>query len=260
MNNTPQFSTFLGIIVALSLIVIAVLSGQGEPLAFIDLKSILIVLGGTFFITSACFTLGDIVKSISITFKTIFYNAPNLRNVAQKCLFLSEVAKKEGILKLQNYTEEFPDSKFFVKNMNLAIDGVKPADLEVFMENEINTISASRAKTIDILKKGAEVAPAMGLIGTLIGLVQMLGNLDDPTKIGPAMALALLTTMYGAILAYMVLLPLSSKLERTSKQEVDLYVIFGEAIISVAKNEGPIKLEMKLNSTLPPGSRLRNYS
>lgn len=260
MNKRPQFSTFLGIIIAFLLIVVSVLSGDGEALAFLDIKSVLIVIGGTFFITSACFTLSDVLRSAGITFKTIFYNSPDLKGIAQKCLLLSETSKKHGILKLQDYSNEFPDSRFFRKNINLAIDGVKPSDLEIFMENEINSVSAKRSKTIDILKKGAEIAPAMGLIGTLIGLVQMLGNLDDPTKIGPAMALALLTTLYGAIIAYMILLPLSSKLERNSKQEVDLFVIFGEAIISIAKNEGPMKLEMKLNSTLPPGSRLRNYS
>jgi chemotaxis protein MotA len=260
MSSGTQFSTFFGIIIALALIVLAIFSGQGNPLAFIDLKSILIVIGGTFFVTSACFTIGDVFNSIGITLKTIFYSPPNMKVVAQKCLAISELSKKEGILKLQKHSRLFPASFFFKKNINLAIDGVKPIDLELLMENEINSISIVRSKTIDILKKGAEIAPAMGLIGTLIGLVQMLGNLEDPTKIGPAMALALLTTMYGAIISYMILLPLASKLERNSRQEVDLYVVFGEAIISIAKNEGPMKLEMKLNSTLPPGARSRRYS
>lgn len=260
MNNKPQFSTFLGIALALALIVTAVLLGQGEPLAFLDIKSVLVVIGGTFFITTACFTMSDVFKAISTTFITIFYSSPNLKLIAKKCLFLSDIVKKQGLLKLQNHSREFPEYKFFQKNMNLAIDGLKATDLEILMENEINSISARHSKTIDILKKGAEIAPAMGLIGTLIGLVQMLGNLEDPAKIGPAMALALLTTMYGAIISYIILLPLSSKLERNSKQEIDLYVLFGEAILSMMKNEGPMKLEMKLNSCLPPGSRIRNYS
>jgi len=260
MNSKLQFSTFFGITFALLILITAIASGQGDENAFIDLKSILIVLFGTFFVVSACFSFSDVVKSFAVVSKTIFYGKPNFKIAAEKCLYISEIAKKTGLLKLDSYSDEYPTELFFRKNIELAIDGVKASELEVLMENEINSISSRNSKTIEILKKASEIAPAMGLIGTLIGLVQMLGNLDDPSKIGPAMAVALLTTMYGAILAYMVFLPLSTCLEKNSKQEIDLYIIYGESIISIAKNEGPIKLELKLNSSLPPGSRIKNYS
>ncbi len=114
-------------------------------------------------------------------------------------------------------------------------------------------------KSAGVFRKAAEVSPAMGLIGTLVGLVQMLGNLEDPSSIGPSMAVALLTTFYGAILAHMVFSPLASKLERNSDEEalVQNFYLLGAA--SIVRQENPRRLEMVLNALLPPASRLRYF-
>ncbi|HLF58773.1 MAG TPA: MotA/TolQ/ExbB proton channel family protein, partial [Alphaproteobacteria bacterium] len=119
--------------------------------------------------------------------------------------------------------------------------------------------SARHIKGASVLRKGAEVAPAMGLIGTLVGLVQMLGRLDDPGTIGPAMAVALLTTFYGAVLANVVLAPLASKLERNSREELLVKHIFLMAASSIARQENPRRLEMLLNSVLPPSKRVQFF-
>lgn len=111
-----------------------------------------------------------------------------------------------------------------------------------------------------MFRKSADIAPAMGLIGTLIGLVQMLGNLDDPTKIGPAMAVALLTTLYGAILSTMVFTPLASKLERNTNEELLISQLYLEGILSIARQENPRQLETVMNTLLPPSKRVRYFN
>ena len=128
------------------------------------------------------------------------------------------------------------------------------------MVQEVDAISTRHKKSVEILRKAAEVSPAMGLIGTLIGLVQMLGGLEDTTKIGPAMAIALLTTFYGAVLAYVILTPLANKLEKNSKQEVENLILCAEGISSIARQDSALKLELKLNSMLPPNQRVKIYS
>lgn len=260
MNKTLETSTILGIFIAFSLIAFAIASGEGKPLAFIDIKSSLIVVGGTIFVTVACFSMKDVLHAFGTTSRTIMFAQSNMRKLAIDAITISDIARKKGLLELQHHTREYPASNFFKKNLNLAVDGAKPEDIEKVMEREILNIHHRHKKTIEILRKAAEIAPAMGLIGTLIGLVQMLGNLDDPSKIGPAMAIALLTTLYGAVISYMILLPLATKLERVSKTEIDAVGMLAEAVLSISKKEGPVKLEMSLNSYLPPNLRMKRYN
>jgi len=127
------------------------------------------------------------------------------------------------------------------------------------MRTELHAIADRHNKGADILRRAAEVAPAMGLIGTLVGLVQMLGNLDDPSAIGPAMAVALLTTFYGAVLGNMVFAPLASKLERKSDEEALLNEIYLLGITSIARQESPRRLEVLLNTILPPANRISYF-
>jgi chemotaxis protein MotA len=260
MNRKFEFSTLLGIILAFALVSVAILSGNSDPSAFADMKSILIVFGGTFFLTSACFSLSDAARAVIIVGQTFFFNRVDFGKISKDLLKISDIVRKKGILELQNHKRLFPNNSFFKKYINLAIDGIKQDEIYSLMQNEIASIDKRHERTIDVLRKGAEIAPAMGLIGTLIGLVQMLGNLDDPTKIGPAMAIALLTTLYGAVFAYMVLLPLATKLERNSEKEIEVLEFFTDSINIISRNQGPVKLEMKLNSYLRTEDRLSVYS
>jgi chemotaxis protein MotA len=128
------------------------------------------------------------------------------------------------------------------------------------MRRDLQATLQRHAKGAGVLRKAAEYAPAMGLIGTLIGLVQMLGNLDDPSAIGPAMAVALLTTFYGAVLANMLLSPLAAKLERNSEDEALLNLVYLTAAVSMGRQENPRRLEMLLNSILPPAKRVHYFN
>ncbi len=260
MSGKAEFSTLLGIIFGLIMVAYASVSGTTPASSFVDIPAILIVIGGTTFITTASFSFSDSFKALGVIFHSLFYVPEEFKEAAKSCLKISDLARKEGFLGLQKYKNLFPQNPFFTKNIHLVIDGVKSDQTEKILIEEISSIANRQAKTVDILRKASEIAPAMGLVGTLIGLVQMLGNLDDPSKIGPSMAVALLTTLYGAILSYMILQPLATKLERNSAKESDIFALYAEVIISIAKSEGPAILEMKLNAMLPPEKRLRIYS
>jgi chemotaxis protein MotA len=136
---------------------------------------------------------------------------------------------------------------------------MKVEDAEDVMRRELGAMLGRHRKSISVLRRAAEITPAMGLIGTLIGLVQMLGRLEDPSAIGPAMAVALLTTFYGAVLAHMVLNPLASKLERNSAEEALIGQLNLVAAGSIGRQENPRRLEMMLNSLMPPARRVRFY-
>jgi chemotaxis protein MotA len=152
------------------------------------------------------------------------------------------------------------NNPFFNKGLSHMIDGIEVDEVENIMRKEINAILQRHETSTRILHKAAEIAPAMGLIGTLIGLVLMLGNLSDPTTIGPSMAVALLTTLYGAMLSYMVLTPLATKLERNTRDEARIMSIYLNSIASIGHKENPRRLEMTINATLPPSQRVKYYS
>ena len=262
MNKKLELSTFLGITLALLLIISAIVSsGNSKLLTFFDLPSLLIVVGGTFFVTVASFSISDVVKALSVTNQTIFYSTANIKDTVSSALKLADFSKREGLLNVQKHKELYKDmGGFFQKYMGLIMDGLNPTDTEKLIIQEINSIRERHKKAVEILRKAAEIAPAMGLVGTLIGLVQMLGNLSDPSSIGPAMAIALLTTLYGALSAYVILYPLANKLEKNSKAEIEILKIYGEAVVAIARQEGPLKLEMKMNANLSPEDRVRIYS
>jgi len=141
----------------------------------------------------------------------------------------------------------------------MVVAGTPGEEVESILHKEMMSTLQRHYKSANVLKKAAEFAPAMGLIGTLIGLVQMLGNLSDPASIGPAMAVALLTTFYGAVLANMVFAPLSTKLERNSTEEAMINNIYVMGAASIGRQENPRRLEMMLNSILPPAKRIQYF-
>jgi chemotaxis protein MotA len=257
-SGKKEFSTMVGILVAFVLITLAIsVSGSGK--SFIDLPSVLIVLGGTFAVTLASFSFGEFLRTPKVVMKNIFTRHYEPREVAMTMLDLAEAARKKGLLAMQEDIAKYRDITFLNKGMQLVIDGVEPEEVERVMRQEIHSTGERHQQGAMVLRKMAEVAPAMGLIGTLIGLVQMLGNLEDPSKIGPAMAVALLTTMYGATLAYVFFSPLAAKLERNSAEELLVKTLFLRGVVSIGKKENPRRLEMLLNTILPPASRVQYF-
>ncbi|SDG68524.1 motility protein A [Roseospirillum parvum] len=251
--------TLFGILGALVLMITAIALG-GSPLAFLDLPSILIVLGGTLALTLASFGLPELLATGPVIWRTALYRRPDPDEAARGMLELAERARQQGILKLQGPTlEALKSTPFLHKGIGLVIDGVEESEIEDMLHAELAATVADRRQAAQVLRKGAEVAPAMGLIGTLIGLVQMLGRLEDPSTIGPAMALALLTTFYGACLANLVLAPLASKLELNAADEQLTMSLQLIGVLSINRQDNPRRLEMQVNSLLPPGRRIQFF-
>lgn len=256
--HKKDFSTLLGILVAFILISLAIgISGSGK--SFIDLPSVLIVLGGTFAVTLASFNFKEFIQTPGVVARNAFSRTYEPRAVALTMLDLAENARKKGLLAMQEEVAKHKNIPFLSKGLGMVIDGVEPEEVERVMRQEIHSTGERHNHSASVLRKMAEVSPAMGLIGTLIGLVQMLGNLEDPSKIGPAMAVALLTTMYGAVLAYVFFSPLAAKLERNSAEEMLVKTLFLRGVVSIGKKENPRRLEMLLNTILPPSSRVQFF-
>lgn len=250
-----DIATVVGITAAFLLIAAAIFLG-GQPGAFFDLPAIFIVLGGTFGITVACFSTHDILVSFKVIGQTVFRISHDPVDVARHLMQLSDAARRKGHLSLQDYLPDLMNSGLLYRGIAMVVDGNEAPEVERIMQSDLQATTERQVRTVSVLRKAAEISPAMGLIGTLVGLVQMLGNLEDPSTIGPSMAVALLTTFYGAILANLVFTPLASKLERNAEEDAMINEMHVMAAGSIARQENPRRLEMLLNTVLPPEGKI----
>lgn len=250
-----DIATVVGIAAAFMLIAAAILLG-GQPAAFFDLPAIFIVLGGTFGVTVACFSTHDIAVAVRVVGQTVFRVSREPVEVARHLMQLSDAARRKGHLSLQDYLPDLASSGLLYRGIALVVDGNEAPEVERIMQSELQATTERQVRTVGVLRKAAEISPAMGLIGTLVGLVQMLGSLEDPSTIGPSMAVALLTTFYGAILANLVFTPLASKLERNADEDALINEMHVMAAGSIARQENPRRLEMLLNTVLPPDNKI----
>jgi chemotaxis protein MotA len=253
-----DFHTILGLLIGFGLIVTAIVLG-GSPTAFIDTPSIVIVLGGTVAVTMVSFSFREMTRANMAVFLVLFRRTDDAADVGSQLIEVAERARKEGILALQKVLSQFESEPFLHRAMQMVSDGTPGNDVERIMRKEMSSMRSRHGQSVGVFRRAAEVSPAMGLIGTLVGLVQMLGGLDDPSTIGPAMAVALLTTFYGAVLANMVFAPLATKLERKSVSETLLNEIYVTAAASIGRQENPRRLEMLLNTLLPPSERIAHF-
>ena len=253
-----DLATVFGLIIGFTFVAVAIFLG-GETAGFINPPSLLIVLGGTFAITTVSFNIPEVIRAQGIIARMLVFKLPDASDEAKKMVELAQKARVNGILNIQQDVDALGE-RYVKQGFMLAMDGVNPEAIKTIMDDDTESMMDRHERTISILRRSAELAPAMGLIGTLVGLVQMLGNLSDPSAIGPAMAVALLTTLYGAILANMVFTPLASKMEKNSNAEVELRRIYSTAVQSVAKQENPRQLEVMLNAILPPAGRVNMFN
>ncbi|HEX9647707.1 MAG TPA: MotA/TolQ/ExbB proton channel family protein [Alphaproteobacteria bacterium] len=253
-----DIATLLGLVIGFGLVVAAIATG-GSISAFIDIPSVLIVIGGTFAVTTVSFSLGEIMKGQGLILKAVFNKAIDPGAAALQVIELADLARKNGVLGMQEKLRDLDNVPFLQKGLSLVVDGTPGDDVERMMKQEIKGMKSRHERGVGILRQAATVAPAMGLIGTLIGLVQMLGNLDDPNSIGPSMAVALLTTLYGAVLANMVFSPLAAKLERNSNDEASVMNVYTLGASSIGRQENPRRLETLLNTLLPPPKRVQYF-
>jgi chemotaxis protein MotA len=258
VRHSVDLATILGLLSGFGLVLTTVLVG-GAIKSFVDIPSLGIVLGGTCAITAICFSPAELGRTFSVMGKTLFYSIRDPAEAAIQVLQIAEQARQKGVLSLQAMLADFKGEPFLHKGMSMVADGTPGEEVEAILARDILATQQRHVKSASVLRKASEFSPAMGLIGTLIGLVQMLGRLDDPSTIGPSMALALLTTFYGAVLANMVFSPLASKLERNSMEEALVNNVYMMGAASIGRQENPRRLEMLLNSVLPPAKRVTYF-
>ena len=252
-RRSVDIATIIGIVVSFGLMIWAIL--MGGPLSlFIDMPSIAIVFGGTAGVALISFPLADVLGTIAIFKKTVLIREADTNALIAQMMEFATKARKGGILSLQDSIDQVED-QFLVKALQMAVDGQEPADLKTMLQTEIDNIAARHSNGAQILDTMGAIAPAMGMVGTLIGLVQMLQNMSDPAAIGPAMAVALLTTFYGAVLANVLFLPMAGKLKTRSKTEILQKTVITEGMESILSGENPRIMEQKLHAYIAPRKR-----
>ena len=257
-KSSMDFPTIIGLVSGFGLVAITIFIG-GSPDSFFNIPAMLIVIGGTLAVTTMCFSHAEMGRTGRVVVKTLFFSSRNASEAAIHVLQIAKIARKQGVLWLQNTLESLQGEPFLLKGISMGVDGTPDEKLEAIKRRDILATVQRHTMSGGVLRKAAEFAPTMGLIGTLIGLVQMLGNLDDPSNIAPIMAVALLTPFYGAVLANMVFSSLASKLGRNSVEEALINTIYVMGTASVRRQENPRRLEMLLNSVLPPSKRVRYF-
>lgn len=248
-----DISTLLGIISALGLMTLAIMSGSSLTI-FIDPQAIMIVSGGTMGAILVHYPFKEVFRAFSVAKKTLFFKElPPYLLIEQLTSFAGK-ARKEGLLSLQSVAKDVEDP-FLVKSLQMAADGHEPEALEQMLIREIDYIRERHESGADIFAALGTYAPAIGMVGTLIGLVQMLQTMNDPSTIGPAMAVALLTTFYGAVSANVLFLPMSGKLKTRSQFELLKKELIVEGMNSILAGENPRIMEQKLHIYLAPRDR-----
>lgn len=249
-----DIGTIGGIVVGLALIVWGIFSGGSGLGDFIDPGSIIIVIGGTFAAAFVAFPLNKIL-GIGAVFSKVIGNPPsNAAEIITKVIELANVARREGLLALEEAVDAVNDD-FLKKGVMLIVDGTDPELVKSILETELSYISGRHGDGKKIFDTLGSLGPAFGMIGTLIGLVAMLNALDDPSAIGPAMAVALLTTFYGSVMANLFFIPMANKLSVRSADELLVREIMIEGLLSIQAGENPRIIEEKLKAFLSPSLR-----
>ena len=252
-----DYSTVAGLAVAFGLVFLAI-TYSGELSSFFDLSSLLIVLGGTFGATLINHSPEEILRSSEAVRAVLWPDRQAGLVRLRRLVELATKARNEGLLVLEE-AQTFEPDPFLRNALQLLADGLTPEEVQRTLEIEIAHIDDRHRRGAQCLQTMAAIAPAMGLIGTLIGLVQMLENLNDPSKIGPGMATALLTTFYGSMLAYALFTPLAGKLRARSEEELILKQMTLEGIMGIISQVNPRLLEQRLFGFLPPQERFSRY-
>ncbi len=248
-----DIATFIGIVLSFGLVVSAIVLG-GDLLIFISIPSLLIVLGGSVGATLVNYPLGQVLGVAGVAKHAFFAKVESPSSIIDQFMDYASRARREGILSLEPVIREITDP-FLRKGLQLTVDGLEPQAIQEILEKEITYLESRHETGVDIMNAFGAFAPAMGMIGTVIGLILMLQTMDDPSTIGPSMAVALITTFYGAVLANLVFLPIAGKLKHRSKEEIVIKEMIMEGILAISKGENPRIIEEKLSCFMPPKAR-----
>ena len=250
-----DIATVVGFLGAMALLVITVAIAPGASFgAFIDYPSIMVVISGASAAVLMCFPLKDVLAAARVAKNVFFNKQADIAELIESIVSLAETARRDGLLALEGRIEEV-DNSFVILGIQMAVDGTRPEVIEDIMRTEMDAVGARHSNGKKVFDQGGRFAPAFGMIGTLMGLIIMLGQLDDPDALGPGMAVALITTLYGAIVSNVMMLPFAEKLGYINQQELLVMEIVVRGIMGIQSGENPRVIEQKLTTFIPP--RLR---
>ena len=249
-----NLATIIGVIGGIAMLLFSIFSGGSTVMTFIDIPSIVLVVVCPFMLLFTYSSLKEILGIfgiINLTFKVPSFNE---QGIITKLMAMSEKARREGLLALEEELEDL-DDEFMKKGMRLVVDGTDAEIIRALMENELDQMQDRHAGKIAIMNMWGSLAPAVGMMGTVIGLIGMLRNLEDKAALGPNMALALITTFYGALVANFFMIPMSGKLKTYDALETKVKEMQIEGVLSIQAGDNPRILATKLLSYLTPEDR-----
>ncbi|WP_066507330.1 motility protein A [Abyssisolibacter fermentans] len=248
-----DIATILGFVSGIALICWGIM-GSGDLLTFIHPSSLAIVLGGTIASTLISFPLAKVTNTFKVVKKAFFTKPISQQDVISQMITLANVARKEGLLALEEAGDK-ADNYFMKKGIMLIVDGTDPELVRNVLETELNFLEERHQEGQSVLNTMAAFSPAFGMVGTLIGLINMLKELSDPTSVGPNMSVALITTFYGTVFANLIFTPLANKLKGRSNEELLVKEMIVEGLLSIQAGENPRIIEEKLITFVPPKDR-----
>jgi chemotaxis protein MotA len=247
-----DLATLIGLIGGFAFVIMAMVLG-GSISMFIDVVSILIVVGGSTCVVLMKFTMGQFFSAFKIAGKAFMFKTDDPEELIAKIVEMADAARKGGFLALE---EMEITSSFMQKGIDLLVDGHDAEVVRAAMQKDISLTDERHVQGSDAFRAYGDVAPAMGMIGTLVGLVAMLSNMDDPKSIGPAMAVALLTTLYGAVLANMVFFPIADKLTLRREQEKLNRRLIMDGVLAIQDGQNPRVIDSYLKNYLNEKKRV----
>lgn len=250
-----DLATLIGLVGAFAFIVMAMLVG-GDLVMFADTSSVLIVIGGSLFIVLMKYNISQFFGAAKIAAKAFIFKIDKPDDLIAQIVTMADSARKGGFLALEEMEVENP---FLRKGIDLLVDGHDAETVRMMLRKDIALTNERHEQGASIFSSLGDVAPAMGMIGTLIGLVAMLSNMDDPKSIGPAMAVALLTTLYGSILANMVAIPIADKLMLRKNEERLNRLLILDGVLAIQEGQNPRVIDSYLKNYLHEKKRRLNF-
>lgn len=248
-----DLSTLFGLLMASALLVWSILL-NGSLMLFWDMPSAVMVIGGSIAVTIVSYRPSDLKSLVKVMMRSVLFRLPTPQQEIERIITYANLARKEGLLALEAKLQDV-DDKFFAKGIQLVIDGFAADTVRDIMDLEHSFQQQRHAQGKKMLDTIGTMAPAFGMIGTLVGLVQMLANMSNPSSIGAGMAVALLTTFYGAVVANVFMTPMANKLDLRAKEEALLRSLMIEGIVAIQSGEKPQLIKEKLKGFLPPAAR-----
>jgi len=246
-----DIATLVGLLGGFGIVVAAMVMG-GDVGIFINPPSLLIVIGGSIFVVLMKYTLGQFLAAGKVAAKAFMFKSVNPEDIIAETVDLADAARKGGLLSLE---DKEVSSDFMQRGIQLLVDGHDPEVVKTLLNKEAKLTTDRHEFGATIFSALGDVGPAMGMIGTLVGLVQMLSNMSDPKSIGPAMAVALLTTLYGAMLANMICLPIADKLKVRRNEEALNNALIIDGLLAIQAGQNPRVIEQMLRNYLPGNKR-----